>query len=125
MNPGTYTLIQDFESPLKYDKRFKGDWRRRGIIPAGTVFYVRLNCNGPYLEAFPELDSHMHAVSNGPKSKWRDLFSLLDPLQEKPSQFIKREYPGSTALRVLDILFKQGKITLQDVIDALEPKGSK
>ena len=125
MKPGTYKLTQDFTSPLKFDKRFKGDWRRRQMIPRNTVFHVR-ECDvfPENLEAFPDnLDRfEHHTVTNGAKSQWRSMFDLLEPVPDKPSYMLKRDFSEQAATRVLDALFAQGKLTLDEIRAILESK---
>jgi hypothetical protein len=122
IKPGTYRLTRDVINPHP-DRRMRRDWRALPVVPAGTMFAVSLWCPGTDNETV-ELKAHSsvgHDWSIGPSNDLFDLIApFLYPVEESPTDYLLRETYEHHAGRLLDILVTQGKLTLADVVEALE-----
>jgi hypothetical protein len=127
LTPGIYRLTKDFENTTSYaDKRKKHDWRARETLKAGMRFTIQADdlcgeASKPRLHLYRTRDYSSHGV-------WEkeELFKQLIPLlaAEAPSvdSVYARHYidsPGSDQSFIVDVLLKQGKITLADVETAI------
>lgn len=127
LEPGTYRLIMDFP-PLREDKRKMRDWRYKPI-KIGTLFFYKEWTYAPgddetrlhtEQRLYPTGDYEHISVSPNESMATRQLKDLLTRVDDTPSLWIRREHGGSSALGALDVLVADGKVTLQEVQQAVE-----
>lgn len=118
--PGTYRLKRDMPA-LKPDKRKRYDWRA-DMVKADTLFCVDQGFYGHNVDIFHMWPSGDYESTAEPlcvdgvisKPDWAD---ALEPVQETPSMWFRREHNGYRNLGrdVLDRLVADGVITLSTV----------
>lgn len=126
LTPGTYRLIGDDHPALRKDNRRKHDWKCQPI-ERGTVFFYTEHTYNPgdsERQATEQLlypvGCYQHeGVAPNESSATRLLEECLERVEETPSLWLRRVHSTSTGLGALDILFEQGKLTMQDVQSAV------
>lgn len=128
LEPGTYRLRQDVKNPHP-DKRVRHDWRCFAVWEAGMIFRVEEH---PLATDVPPrgIGHKAHRVWHGAyghqsfdswNEKWEWLAPHLERLEEKPSDWIKREHGSMSggALGALDLLVEDGVLTMEKVQEAV------
>ena len=120
MKPGPYVLRGDF-TPPKLDRR-SNDWRK-AVVKDGTLFHVVSSSIievSEYAEAYPLHGSPSNSVNNSERRGWKKFFEQLEPVGDRPSWYLERHHSRLSGAMVLDQLSYEGKITIQEVEEALE-----
>lgn len=118
LEPGTYVLSQDVVNPTP-DRRVKHDWRSLPVWKAGTVFAVGKFALTDSLEMY-EQDAYHYRCFRDHAPEFGLLAPHLVPMNEAPSDYLKRSNWGTAAIDVLDRLAARGDITLEQVKTALQ-----
>ena len=126
IRPGTYRLLCDLPAIGTADSRVKHDWKKMPL-KSGTRIVIELESisdEEPRLYIRP-----VSEVLGVPlESKRYDVASMLsdiEPMIETPTSYLQRtcgvNSTGSTACRILERLFEQGRISMNE-LDSLASK---
>ena len=122
-NEGMHRLSQDFLNPHNaYGELAKSDWRAQPATLKGTLFNVRsvLSWIDPdtnevvlHQQAYPS-GCERQFVTSRETDPWKAMFPLLEP---SPSSVLSHQHKDRTALRILDCLWLEGKVTSEDIFN--------
>lgn len=117
---GTYRLRRDVNNPSP-DRRYRNDWRSQPVWRAGTLFVVvELQGDVRELRCREARYSHQSLVDViDDLGRFARIALALEPVEERPSDYLARQGYESWAAEVLDRLVKDGALTMARVELAL------
>lgn len=122
MTPGIYRLNHDLPAP-RPDRRQRHDWRA-APVKAGTLFAVRVSPRfreDPVLE-IARLGGYTHHYITDEEADSAPFVAhleLVPPHETLPSMLLQFASSADIGDQILDILYQEGRITLEDVRMAL------
>lgn len=118
LEPGTYRLTKTIQNP-RPDRRARHDWRLLQTWHEGMIFRVQSWGAFKPSERFELWHGPWCATPGG--TIWEHIAPHLQRIDEKPSDFLKREHPGmSLAAAALDLMVANGVVTLDQVKEYLQ-----